>query len=94
MRGDHHQLVVRVRGGRFRDGRLHQPLRHDIRVPPVGRRGMRVIVRRQTEVPLVVGGTRHVHHVFPRTQQLHDAERQVREAERIRLPPHSENIGE
>ena len=92
MRGDHHQLVVRVRGGRFRDGRLHQPLRHEIRIPPVGRRGMRVIVRGQTEVSLVVGGTRLVHHIFPRTEQLHDAEREVGKTQRIRLPPHREKI--
>ncbi len=94
MRRDRGQFVIRVRRRRAGNRRLHKTLRHEIRIAAVRRRRMRVVVRGETEVTLIIGGPRLVHDVLTGTEQLHDAEREVREAQRIRLPSNGKKVRE
>ena len=55
VRGEHAQLVVRVRRRAPGERRLQQALRDEIREAPVRRGRMRVILHRQAEVPFRAG---------------------------------------
>ena len=74
------ELVVRVRRRLAGEHGLDQPLRDEIREPPVRRRRMRVVLDGEAEVPgLGIAGP--LEHVLARPHQLDDRERQVGEVD-------------
>jgi hypothetical protein len=81
-RGDARQLLVRVRRRQSGEHGLDEALRHQVRVAPVRRGRVRVVLHRETEV----AGfriTRPLEHVLARAHQLDHRERQIGKVIRI-----------
>ena len=78
------ELVVGVRRRLPAERRLQQALGDEVGKPAVRRRGMRVVLHGQSEVPLgrLAG---HFERVFARAQQLDDGQRKVGKAHRVGL---------
>ena len=73
------QLLLAVGRGAARERGFHEPLRDEIREAAVGRGRVRVVIDCEPEMPLD-GNTRALAHILRGAEELHDRQRQVREA--------------